>query len=154
MCVSLKIIPIAVDGDRARFVYADLSVSKEISSAHAGACLDANRKHSTLPVGIFPGSQPKRTHTGGDLKEKSQASSGNTTGVQIVPSGLGMLIFLITKSLLFFLHENSHTIQLAPRCAQIQGPWSRVTGHREAESFKLRVVICLAGSNKRLIKKN
>lgn len=93
MCVSLKIIPIAVDGDRARFVYADLSVSKEISSAHAGACLDANGKHSTLPVGIFPGSQPKRTHTGGDLKEKSQASSGNTTGVQIVPSGLGMLIF-------------------------------------------------------------
>lgn len=89
----MKIIPIAVDGDRAGFVYADLTVSKEISSAHAGACLDANRKHSTLPVGIVPGSQPKRTHTGGDLKEKSQTSRGNATGIQIVPGGLGMIIF-------------------------------------------------------------
>lgn len=94
MCVSLKIIPIAVHGDRACFVYADLSVSKEISSAHAGACLDANGEHSTLPVGIFPGSQPKRTHRGGDLKETSQTSRGNTTGIQIAPGGLGMLIFL------------------------------------------------------------
>lgn len=101
--MSLKIIPTAVDGDRARFVYADLSVSKEISSAHAGACLDANGKHSTLPVGMFPGSQPKRTHRGGDLKEKSQTSRGNTTGIQIVPRGLGMLIFKKnSKTLLFF----------------------------------------------------
>lgn len=147
MYVSLKIIPIAVDGDRARCVYADLSVSREISSAHAGACLDANGKHSTLPVGIFPGSRPKRTHRGGDLKEKRQKSRGDTTGIQVVPGGLGMLILGIPKTLLFL-----HTMQLAPRCAHIQDPWSRVTGHREAESVNLCVVI--AGSNKRLIFKN
>lgn len=110
MYVSLKIIPIAVDGDRARCVYADLSVSREISSAQAGACLDANGKHSTLPGGIFPGSQPKRTHRGGDLKEKSQTSRGNSTGVQMVPGGLGMLIFRIPKALQFLLCENSHSM--------------------------------------------
>lgn len=89
----------------------------------------------------------KRTHRGGDLKEKRQKSRGDTTGIQVVPGGLGMLILGIPKTLLFL-----HTMQLAPRCAHIQDPWSRVTGHREAESVNLCVVI--AGSNKRLIFKN